>query len=238
MSNSQHLSLPYVQASQAQKHVTVNEALQKLDALVQLSALSQGMSSPPESPSVGARYIVADEATDEWAGWENSLAHWEDGAWVEYAPANGWQCWVEDEAHLLTYVNGQWQGGGSQTILGRTPTGSEIAVHSLEIDHVISAGTSNATALLIPNKASVLGLTGTVLSVLTGPTNWALGVGEDHFRYGNNLGVAEGSTVIGMSSSPLTYWADTPIVVRANGGAFVSGTVRLSLSYLLLTVGA
>jgi len=236
MSNSNHLSLPYVQASQAQKHVTVNEALQKLDALVQLSALSRGLNSPPESPVAGARYIVADSATGNWAGWENSLAHFEDGTWVEYIPANGWQCWVDDEAFLVTYADGEWQGAGGKTILGQTPAGSQLAVHSVEIEHVVLAGTTNATSLIIPNKAMVLGLTGTVLSALVGPTDWALGVGADNFRYGNSLGVAASSTVIGMSGSPLTYWADTPIVVRANGGNFISGTVRLSVSYLLLTM--
>lgn len=236
MSNSHHLSLPYVQASQAQKHVTVNEALQKLDALVQLSALSRALSSPPESPVVGARYIVGDSATDDWAGWENSLAHFEDGAWVEYIPANGWQCWVDDEAYLVTYFDEEWQGGRSKTILGQTPAGSQLAVHSTEIEHVVLAGTTNITSLIIPNKAMVMGLTGTVVSALIGPTDWALGVGADNFRYGNSLGVAASSTVIGMSASPLTYWADTPIVVRANGGSFASGTIRLSVSYLLLTV--
>ena len=34
MSDSLNLNLPYVEAAQAQKHVTVNEALSRLDALV------------------------------------------------------------------------------------------------------------------------------------------------------------------------------------------------------------
>ncbi|MES2335794.1 MAG: hypothetical protein V4551_14090 [Pseudomonadota bacterium] len=34
-----HLLLPYILASQAQKHVTHNEALRLLDAMVQLSVL-------------------------------------------------------------------------------------------------------------------------------------------------------------------------------------------------------
>ncbi|MFT6490484.1 MAG: hypothetical protein ACJAXQ_001266 [Parvibaculaceae bacterium] len=235
MSESHHLSLPYVQASQAQKHVTVNEALQKLDALVQLSALSQTLSVPPVSPAEGARYIVAPAATGGWLGWEGSLAHWEEGAWMKYTPANGWQCWVEDEASLVTYIGGAWREGGDKTILGQTPSGAQAVIHSIETEHVISAGLSNETSLLIPNKAMVFGLTGTVTTEIVGPSDWALGVGADHFRYGNGLGIAEASTVIGISSTPLTYWSDTPIVVRANGGYFVSGALRLSLSYLALT---
>lgn len=235
MSESHHLSLPYVQASQAQKHVTVNEALQKLDALVQLSALSQTLSEPPVSPADGERYIVAHSASGDWLGWEGSLAHREDGAWVKYVPMNGWQCWVDDEASLLTYREGEWRGGGAKTILGQTPSGAQMAIHSVEIEHVISAGTTNETSLLIPNKAMVFGLTSTVTAAIVGPSDWALGVGADHFRYGNGLGVAEASSGVGISSAPLTYWSDTPIVVRANGGDFVSGALRLSLSYLVLT---
>jgi hypothetical protein len=41
MSNSTHLLLPYVLTAQAQKHVTVNEALRLLDGLVQLAVLER-----------------------------------------------------------------------------------------------------------------------------------------------------------------------------------------------------
>ena len=39
--NTTHLLLPYILASQAQKHVTHNEALRLLDAMVQLSVLDR-----------------------------------------------------------------------------------------------------------------------------------------------------------------------------------------------------
>jgi len=42
------LSLPYIMPAQAQKHVTHNEALAKLDVIVQLSVLSMNLKSPPE----------------------------------------------------------------------------------------------------------------------------------------------------------------------------------------------
>jgi Protein of unknown function (DUF2793) len=55
---SQILSLPYIQPAQAQEHVTHNEALRSLDALVQLAVTDASQSSPPVTPSAGARYIV------------------------------------------------------------------------------------------------------------------------------------------------------------------------------------
>ncbi|KAB2846219.1 MAG: DUF2793 domain-containing protein, partial [Hyphomicrobiaceae bacterium] len=54
-----NLSLPYIIAAQAQKHVTHNEALRTLDAVVQLSVLDKDLSAPPVSPLDGDRYIVA-----------------------------------------------------------------------------------------------------------------------------------------------------------------------------------
>ena len=48
---SPHLLLPYILAAQAQKHVTHNEALRLLDAMVQLSVLNLSLTAPPASPA-------------------------------------------------------------------------------------------------------------------------------------------------------------------------------------------
>ena len=47
---STHLLLPYLLAAQAQKHVTVNEALRLLDGLVQLAVLDRHLTAPPAEP--------------------------------------------------------------------------------------------------------------------------------------------------------------------------------------------
>ena len=46
MANSTKLGLPLVSADQSQKHVTVNQSLSELDALVQPSVKSVTLSSP------------------------------------------------------------------------------------------------------------------------------------------------------------------------------------------------
>ena len=76
-----NLGLPQLAADQAQKHVTVNEALYDLDALVQLAVLDRSLSALPGSPADGARYIVAASPTGAWAGHANHIAAWLDGAW-------------------------------------------------------------------------------------------------------------------------------------------------------------
>ncbi len=108
MSNTKHLGLPYIEASQAQKHVTHNEALRALDAVVQLSVLNRSTSSPPAQPSDGDRFIVAAGATGDWTGKEQQIAAWQDNAWAFYPPETGWSCWLEDEEKLLTFQNPDW----------------------------------------------------------------------------------------------------------------------------------
>ena len=51
------MALPLIDAAQAQKHVTHNEALRLLDALVQLAVESRTLTAPPGSPAEGACYI-------------------------------------------------------------------------------------------------------------------------------------------------------------------------------------
>ena len=66
MDDTPNLGLPYIMAAQSQKHVTHNEAIRALDAIVQLSVLDRDLSTPPTTPADGARYIVASSPTGAW----------------------------------------------------------------------------------------------------------------------------------------------------------------------------
>lgn len=50
---SSRLALPFLQPGQAQKHVTHNEALARLDLLVQLVVQDFDATTPPVSPQAG-----------------------------------------------------------------------------------------------------------------------------------------------------------------------------------------
>lgn len=106
---SQNLNLPYIAPAQAQKHVTHNEALRALDAIVHLSLVSKSQTTPPASPSEGARYFVTAVGTDEWAEQDGQIAAYQDGAWAFYAPATGWQAWIQDESALQIWDGTAWQ---------------------------------------------------------------------------------------------------------------------------------
>jgi len=108
MANTTHLELPLLAAAQAQKHVTHNDALQRLDALVQLSVKDRHLTSPPGSPSDGDRYIPASGASGDWEDWDLNVAWYVDGVWTKLAPRGGWIAYVEDEGLVLIHDGSGW----------------------------------------------------------------------------------------------------------------------------------
>ena len=108
MSQSTNLALPYLAASQSQKHVTVNESLRFLDALVQIAVKSAALSAPPGAPADGQRWIIGPGPTGVWAGRAAQIAAWQDGAWVFYAPKDGWLAWNEATLTSLIFSAGSW----------------------------------------------------------------------------------------------------------------------------------
>lgn len=109
MAETPRLTLPYIEAAQAQKHVTHNEALGLLDQLVQAAVLDRDLSTPPSSPTEGDCYIPAAGATGAWAGKVGSLAYRRDGVWLFAAPKVGWMVWVIDEVQPIAFDGTTWQ---------------------------------------------------------------------------------------------------------------------------------
>ena len=69
-----NLGLPTLAQGQAQKEIAHNEALLRLDALVQTSVESRALATPPGSPANGDRWIVPSGATGVWAGHTAQIA--------------------------------------------------------------------------------------------------------------------------------------------------------------------
>ncbi|QKV18778.1 DUF2793 domain-containing protein [Oricola thermophila] len=108
MDTTPNLKMPYIMPSQAQKHVTHNEALRALDAIVQLGVVSVA-SAPPASPLDGERHIVGEGASGAWQGREGQVAAWQDGAWAFHAPRAGWLAWVAENGELLVFDGTGWR---------------------------------------------------------------------------------------------------------------------------------
>src|SRR5690606_21246120 len=115
MFETPNLKLPYIAPAQAQKHVTHNEAIRALDALVHISVEDRDLVAPPVEALDGARYIVANGATGEWSGHAQKIAAFQDGAWAFYAPREGWTAWIADEDLLVVWNGEAWMPAAGVT---------------------------------------------------------------------------------------------------------------------------
>ena len=232
MADTPNLTLPLLAASQAQKHVTVNEALMRLDGAVQLRLRSITLNTPPLTVLEGECFGVAAGAVNDWAGHEGEIAQFSGGGWSFFAPARGWRGFVEDSSASVLHDGTGWRAGG----LSLTPGGAGVQVESLEADIPVGSGPLVSTGLMIPARSVVLGVTARVTEAMTGPlASWQLGDGSSVDRYGNGLGLALNSWANGPVS-PFVIWTDSEILMTASGGIFAGGRVTLAAHFLRLTI--
>lgn len=109
------LALPYIQPSQAQKHVTHNEALRRLDILVQLGVAGFGAEAPPAAPEEGEVHALGASPTGAWSGQAGMIAARADGAWHFIAPQEGWRAWGRAEQELRVWTGSDWTGLQAET---------------------------------------------------------------------------------------------------------------------------
>lgn len=103
-----NLKLPLLEAGQAQKHVTINEALARIDAAVQARVLDRDLAAPPGAPDEGDAYLVAAAATGAWSGHEGKIAFMSNGVWDFMTAEDGWIVFVVDETQHLVRRDGVW----------------------------------------------------------------------------------------------------------------------------------
>ncbi len=108
MSETALLNIPYIMAAQAQKHVTHNEALRILDALVHLAVEDRDRSDPPADPAEGQRHALGEAPTGVFAGQAGHIAAFQDGAWTFHMPQEGWLVWDKAETALFVFDDGGW----------------------------------------------------------------------------------------------------------------------------------
>ncbi len=102
------LSLPLILPAQAQKHVTHNEALVKLDLMVQLAVINRNLTTPPALPTIGDRHIVAVGATGPWVGQSGRIALFTEAGWQFTQPLAGWQSYVMAESQMAFFNGLTW----------------------------------------------------------------------------------------------------------------------------------
>ena len=119
--------------------------------------------------------------------------------------------------------------------------GSTLQIGLAE-DTIACSGASSVSTQQIPNRAVVLAVSVRVATAITGATSFNVdattssggGAGGTSGQFGSGLGVAVGSTNVGVIG-PTAWYASSTIKLTANGGAFTGGQVRISIQYLLPT---
>lgn len=108
MPDTSNLALPQIAAAQAQKHVTHNEALVLLDALVQLGVISRTVLAAPTTPNAGDRYLIPASGTGIFAGRTSQIALFDGSIWRFLVPKSGWLAYVQDEAAGVIFNGTAW----------------------------------------------------------------------------------------------------------------------------------
>ena len=233
MDETTQLGLSLLQPAQAQKHVTMNEALMRIDALTQLVLQSRLTATPPAVVADGTAYGVPTGAVDAWAGKDGTVAFGSNGGWSFVAPKRGWRAFFLDEGMSGVHDGANWQRGMATL----SQHGAGLRAGLAEIEHIIGAGTTSATAIIIPSHVMVLGVTARVIAEITGTlTGWQLGNVGAPDRFGTGLGLSLGSWAKGILSAPQTYYTPSSLELSATGGNFADGAVRIAVHYLELTL--
>lgn len=244
MDQSPRLDLPYIAPGQALKHITHNEALQRLDALVQPVVESKSLATPPMTPLPGEAWIVPSGATGAWSGHAGEIAAWHAGAWAFIDPAVGWQVFDRDSATLNIHDGADWvpvaATGAGLPLLGiRTsadPT-NRLAVsapatllthegngHQLKLN---KAATGDTASLLFQSNWS-----GHAEMGLMGDNHWRIKVSPDGAAWTNAL-TLDAATADASFAGSVRPAADNTRTLGASGARWsavwsATGTIQTS----------
>lgn len=107
MSDTANGLLPLLSESQEQKWSTINDAMERISALLGAGAVDR-LSAAPGAPADGAVYLITGGASGAWAGHDNELGLYINGGWVYFTPGTDFTIWVADEDRLYKYAGGSW----------------------------------------------------------------------------------------------------------------------------------
>lgn len=233
LEDTKRLELPLLQPAQSQKHVTVNEALMRLDGLVNLVLESATQAVPPAEIVDGQCWAVPAGAGGGWQGQDGHVAIGANGGWVYVPVQDGMRGFIRDQGVEAISRNGMWIGG----MMSLGMLGSGMSVGMAEAEVTVAAGASFDTGIAIPDGVIVLGAVARVTQALTGTlSSWQLGHADATNRFGAGLGVAVGSWARGLLGSPTAYYSPANLVMTAEGGDFTGGRLRIAVHWMQLTL--
>ena len=107
MTTTPNLEIRLLEAAQAQKEITVNEALMRLDALSLRGALARAQ-TPPPAPQDADIYIIGDAPQGVWADYAQHITYF-DQIWRFIAPKAAMILWVEADRRFYHFDGTSWR---------------------------------------------------------------------------------------------------------------------------------
>lgn len=101
--------LPLIINSQAQKHITHNEALTRLDATHHLSIRDTDVIEPPSGAVEGEVFTIGVSPTGDFAGHAGELASLTEGGWRFHPVVLGMVAYFEDAQALQVFGPSGWE---------------------------------------------------------------------------------------------------------------------------------
>lgn len=214
MTATPRLSLPLLAAGQAQKHVTHNDALTRLDALLHLVVDSRTQAAPPVTPTELSAYIVPDGGSGVFAGRTDQVALFEDGGWTFLTPRAGWQAWVADEGEHNLWTGTEWRRDSPLSSLGASLWGVN--------------GTADATTrFVVQAQASLFNHAGAGHQVKLNKAaagDTASLLFQDGYSGRAEIGLAGDDDLHVKVSADGSGWAEAVVVNRATGEVALPAT--------------
>lgn len=115
------LGLPFLLPAQAQKHVTHNEALERLDILVQAVVQAVDAALPPALPLEGETWATSAAPGGDWDGHPLALASWRGDGWVYLPLQAGWRVWVAGLDAARVFDGSAWRSAVTEADLQDLP---------------------------------------------------------------------------------------------------------------------
>lgn len=232
MTTTTNLGITLVEQSQAQKEVTINQALTCLDAMVGSTVADKDLATPPVSPTPGMVYIVGASPTGEWAGKATALAYF-DQVWRFITAVNGMRVFVRDESQYYQFNGTAWViviTGGDMLKATYDPGNVAQQVVGVSAAQTLTnktiSGTSNTLTVRLAND-----VTGAlpVSNGGTGQTSYT----DGQVLIGNSTGGTLTKTTLTAGSGIAITNAAGAITIAATGGAGITPMIacgRLTLT--------
>ncbi|WP_056038708.1 DUF2793 domain-containing protein [Loktanella sp. 3ANDIMAR09] len=212
------LDLPFIEGAQAQKHVTHNAALERLDLIVQGAVAGFDATDPPATLVEGTCWHLGDAPTGDWAGHDGDIACVAGGGWLFITPAVGWRLWDRAAGVLRVNTGTGWEAVGGAPDLDNLPglgvnTASDttnrlaVAADATLLTHAGGGHQLKVNKATTTDTASLLfqsGWSGRAEMGLAGSDDFAIKVSADGSTFTEALRIDAATGAVTLPATPAT----------------------------------